>query len=69
MTFLQNPSMSNEDGYDLWLRYRPLPDHGQQAEIRARLGTIVLNTTYTSVTDGPTMALIQQELTRAVETM
>lgn len=35
------PALANEDGYDLWLRYRPL-DRAAQASVQAQARSIVL---------------------------
>lgn len=69
MSLPQNQAYPNENGYDLWLRYRPITDSPLAAEYRTRLGKVVLNTADLSHTDSLTMAHIRMELTQACEKM
>ncbi|EEF23926.1 conserved hypothetical protein [Ricinus communis] len=41
LTLAATASAADEDGYDLWLRYRPL-DHAAQASVQAQARSIVL---------------------------
>ena len=49
-----------EDGYDLWLRYRPLPAQ-RAGELRARVSQLVMPA------PSPTLAAARDELLRAFE--
>jgi alpha-glucuronidase len=53
-------SLENEDGYELWLRYRPIEDAGRLAQYRHVIASaVVLGTT-------GTVEIIQRELVRAL---
>jgi alpha-glucuronidase len=54
------PSVANEDGYDLWLRYRRLPSGPRVSEYHRALGRIVLET------NSPTLDAARDELATAV---
>ena len=57
----QAPSLPNEDGYDLWLRYRLVSDPTRLTEYRAAARSILVDG------DSPTLGAARDELTRAVE--
>lgn len=52
--------MKNEDGYELWLRYRKVEDAARLAQYRDAIGTIVV------LGNGPTAEVIRLELARAL---
>jgi alpha-glucuronidase len=56
----QSPSPPNEDGYDLWLRYRLVTDHARLAEYRATARALVVDG------DSPTLRAARDELTRGL---
>ena len=49
-----------EDGYELWLRYRPMADAERLAQYRAALSSVVV------LGAGATVAIIKKELARAL---
>jgi alpha-glucuronidase len=51
---------STEDGYDLWLRYRPVPDAARLAEYRATITQLVV------ASDSATLQAARDELVRGV---
>ena len=57
----QSPSLPNENGYDLWLRYRRVADPARLAEYRGAARALIV--------DGrsPTLAAARDELTRGLE--
>jgi alpha-glucuronidase len=57
----QSPSLPNEDGYDLWLRYRRVADPARLAEYRGAARALIV--------DGrsATLAAARDELTRGLE--
>ncbi|HVE36147.1 MAG TPA: alpha-glucuronidase family glycosyl hydrolase [Gemmatimonadaceae bacterium] len=56
----QSPSPPNEDGYDLWLRYRLVTDRARLAEYRATARALVVDG------DSPTLRAARDELTRGL---
>src|SRR2546425_10551500 len=50
----------NEDGYDLWLRYRPVADAARLAEYRATITQLVV------ASDGATLRAARDELVRGL---
>ncbi|HTJ20899.1 MAG TPA: alpha-glucuronidase family glycosyl hydrolase [Gemmatimonadaceae bacterium] len=57
----QSPLPPNEDGYDLWLRYRLVSNAARLAEYRAAARSLVIDS------DSPTLAAARDELTRGLE--
>ncbi|HSQ33189.1 MAG TPA: alpha-glucuronidase family glycosyl hydrolase [Gemmatimonadaceae bacterium] len=57
----QSPLPPNEDGYDLWLRYRLVSNVARLAEYRAAARSLVIDG------DSPTLAAARDELTRGLE--
>lgn len=57
----QSPQPPNEDGYDLWLRYRRVASPARLAEYRAAARSLVIDG------DSPTLAAAREELTRGLE--
>jgi alpha-glucuronidase len=55
--------LANEDGYELWLRYRPLSDAGRLAEYRRVLSHVVVSG------DSPTLQAAREELDRGLSGM
>lgn len=56
-------AMPDEDGYELWLRYRPLPDQQRNAVRAAATGIVV------AAPDSPTLRAARAELQRGLQGM
>lgn len=57
----QSPSLANEDGYDLWLRYRLVTNSARLAEYRAAARSLVIDG------NSPTLGAARDELMRGLD--